>query len=156
MSKDHHYKVSVKWTGNLGTGTSNYKGYSRNHLIQVEGKPPIESSSDPAFRGDPNRYNPEEMMVAALSSCHMLWYLHFCSEAGIIVTSYIDYAEGTMVEDQSGSGRFTEVILKPSISLANMQMMDQANALHAKANQFCFIANSCNFPVKHLAIYSIG
>jgi organic hydroperoxide reductase OsmC/OhrA len=156
MSKDHHYKVSVKWTGNLGTGTSNYKGYSRNHLIQVEGKPPVESSSDPAFRGDPNRYNPEEMMVAALSSCHMLWYLHFCAEAGIIVTSYIDYAEGTMVEDQSGSGRFTEVILKPSISLANMQMMDQANALHAKANQFCFIANSCNFPVKHHAVYSIG
>jgi organic hydroperoxide reductase OsmC/OhrA len=156
MSKDHHYKVSIKWTGNLGTGTSNYKGYSRNHLIQVEGKPPIESSSDSAFRGDPNRYNPEEMMVAALSSCHMLWYLHFCAEAGIIVTSYIDYAEGTMVEDQSGSGRFTEVILKPSISLANMQMMDQANALHAKANQFCFIANSCNFPVKHHAVYSIG
>ncbi len=156
MSKDHHYKVSVKWTGNLGTGTSNYKGYSRNHLIQVEGKPPVESSSDPAFRGDPNRYNPEEMMVAALSSCHMLWYLHFCAEAGIIVTSYIDYAEGTMVEDLSGSGRFTEVILKPSISLANMQMMDQANALHAKANQFCFIANSCNFSVKHHAVYSIG
>jgi organic hydroperoxide reductase OsmC/OhrA len=156
MSKDHHYKVSIKWTGNLGTGTSNYKGYSRNHLIQVEGKSPIESSSDPAFRGDPNRYNPEEMMVAALSSCHMLWYLHFCAEAGIIVTSYIDHAEGTMVEDQSGSGRFTEVLLKPSISLANMQMMDLANALHAKANQFCFIANSCNFPVKHQAVYSIG
>lgn len=156
MSKDHHYKVSIKWTGNLGTGTSNYKGYSRNHLIQVEGKSPIESSSDPAFRGDPNRYNPEEMMVAALSSCHMLWYLHFCAEAGIIVTSYIDHAEGTMVEDQSGSGRFTEVLLKPSISLANMQMMDLANALHAKANQYCFIANSCNFPVKHQAVYSIG
>lgn len=156
MSKNHHYKVAIKWTGNLGTGTSNYNAYSRNHLVQVEGKAPIESSSDPAFRGDPNRYNPEEMMVAALSSCHMLWYLHFCAEAGIIVTSYIDKAEGTMVEDQSGSGRFTEVILKPSISLANMQMMDLANALHAKANQYCFIANSCNFPIKHHAVYSIG
>lgn len=156
MSRNHQYKATIKWTGNLGIGTSEYKGYSRSHLIQVDGKPPIESSSDPAFRGDPNRYNPEEMLLAALSSCHMLWYLHFCAEAGIIVTSYVDHAEGTMMEDQTGSGRFTEVILKPSISLANMQMMDQANALHVKANQFCFIANSCNFPVKHQAIYSIG
>lgn len=156
MSKNHHYKVAIKWTGNLGTGTSNYHAYSRNHLVQVEGKAPIESSSDPAFRGDPNRYNPEEMLVAALSSCHMLWYLHLCSEAGIIVTSYIDKAEGVMVEDQSGSGRFTEVILKPSISLANMNMMDQANVLHTKANQLCFIANSCNFPIKHQPVYSIG
>lgn len=156
MSKNHHYKVAIKWTGNLGTGTSNYNAYSRNHWVQAEGKSPIESSSDPAFRGDSNRYNPEEMLVASLSSCHMLWYLHLCAEAGIIVTSYIDNAEGVMVEEISGAGRFSEVILKPSISLANMNMMDEANALHAKANQLCFIANSCNFPVKHQALYSIG
>lgn len=156
MAHQHLYKVGVKWTGNLGTGTSNYKAYSRNHLIQVEGKVPVESSSDPLFRGDPNRYNPEEMLVASLSSCHMLWYLHFCADAGIIVTSYQDDAEGMMTVEPSGAGQFTEVILKPRISLANMQMMDQANALHEKANAHCFIARSCNFPVKHQAVYSIG
>ena len=156
MANQHFYKVGVKWTGNLGTGTSNYKAYSRNHLIQVEGKVPVESSSDPMFRGNPNRYNPEEMLVASLSSCHMLWYLHFCADAGIIVTSYQDEAEGIMIVESSGAGQFTEVILKPRISLANMQMMDQANALHKKANAYCFIARSCNFPVKHQAIYSIG
>jgi len=156
MANQHFYKVGVKWTGNLGTGTSNYKAYSRNHLIQVEGKVPVESSSDPLFRGNPNRYNPEEMLVASLSSCHMLWYLHFCADAGIIVTSYQDEAEGIMIVESSGAGQFTEVILKPRISLANMQMMDQANALHEKANAYCFIARSCNFTVKHQAVYSIG
>lgn len=156
MAHQHFYKVGVKWTGNLGTGTSDYKAYSRNHLIQVEGKVPVESSSDPLFRGDPNRYNPEEMLVASLSSCHMLWYLHFCADAGIIVTSYQDNAEGIMAVETSGAGQFTEVMLRPRISLANMQMMDQANALHEKANAYCFIARSCNFPVKHEPVYSIG
>lgn len=156
MQQKHFYKVSTKWTGNLGTGTSAYKAYLRNHLIQVEGKPPIECSADPAFRGDGGRYNPEEMLVAALSSCHMLWYLHLCAEAGVVVTAYTDHAEGIMVETANGSGKFSEVTLKPSISLANMGMMDKANALHEQANQFCFIANSCNFPVKHQPVYSIG
>ena len=150
MSKEHYYKTTVKWTGNKGTGTSNYRDYERSHMISVENKPIIEGSSDPAFRGDKTKYNPEEMFLSSLSSCHMLWYLHFCSEAGIIVTDYIDNATGIMEETAVGSGHFIEVTLNPIVTVSEKMMVEKAIELHQKANEFCFIANSVNFKVKHI------
>lgn len=144
--KTHAYTVKVEWTGNLGQGTSNYKAYTRNHEISVARKPIILASSDPAFRGDSTRYNPKELLVASLSTCHMLWYLHLCAEAGIIVMNYIDNPTGTMAETEKG-GYFTEVVLKPSITIATNSDREIALTLHHKAHDFCFIANSVNFPV---------
>ncbi|WP_374464311.1 OsmC family protein [Chryseobacterium sp.] len=148
--KTHHYKTTIQWTGNKGSGTSSYRDYERSHTISAENKPVIEGSSDPAFRGDRTKYNPEEMLLSSLSSCHMLWYLHFCSEAGIIVTEYTDEASGIMAETASGSGHFTEVILHPRVTVAEASMVEKAEQLHHKANEYCFIANSVNFPVKHI------
>src|SRR5687767_7443158 len=115
-SKHHHYPVHMKWTGNTGTGTSQYRGYERAHEYSVPGKPVIPGSSDPAFRGDKTRYNPEELLVMAVSSCHMLWVLHLASVAGIVVTAYEDEASGTMVETADGGGHFTEVVLRPRVT----------------------------------------
>lgn len=147
--KHHHYKTTIEWTGNKGSGTSNYRDYERSHTISVESKPVIEGSSDPAFRGDKTKHNPEEMLLSSLSSCHMLWYLHCCSEAGIIVTNYTDHATGTMEETPNGSGRFIEVVLNPIVTITDETQIEKAIELHQKANEFCFIANSVNFPVKH-------
>ncbi len=154
--KTHYYKTNLNWTGNTGNGTETYTTYKRDYDIVVEGKPVIKGSSDPAFRGDKTRYNPEEMLVASLSSCHMLWYLHLCAEAGVIVMSYKDEAEGIMEETPIGSGRFTEIILKPVVTVAQVSMIDKANELHKSANEMCFIANSCNFPVHHKPECSVG
>lgn len=148
--KEHHYKATIQWTGNKGTGTSGYRNYERSHTISIENKTIIEGSSDPAFRGDQTKYNPEEMLLASLSSCHMLWYLHFCSEEGIIVTEYIDHATGIMAEKENGSGYFKEVTLHPIVIVTEESMVKKANELHHKASEFCFIANSVNFPVKHI------
>jgi organic hydroperoxide reductase OsmC/OhrA len=148
MSKEHQYKIQLRWTGNLGKGTSNYRSYSRDHEIKVEGKPIILGSSDPAFRGDPQRYNPEEQLVAALSSCHMLWYLHLCAEAGIVVVAYSDSATGTMIETPDGGGRFAEVTLHPEVSIQEEEKSALAYILHSRAHELCFIANSVNFPVR--------
>jgi organic hydroperoxide reductase OsmC/OhrA len=150
MSKQHQYKTTIQWTGNKGTGTDSYRSYERSHTISVENKPVIEGSSDPAFRGDKTKYNPEEMLLSSLSSCHMLWYLHFCSEESVIVTDYIDHAKGVMEETSDGSGQFTEVTLHPVITVTEQSMVEKAIELHHKANKFCFIANSVNFPVKHI------
>ncbi|KPM49150.1 OsmC family protein [Jiulongibacter sediminis] len=147
--KEHHYHITTEWTGNTGEGTISYKSYERSHLLKVDDKTVIELSSDPAFRGDPAKHNPEELFLASLSSCHMLWYLHFCSVNGITVTSYLDKAEGLMEEEKSGKGRFKTVLLKPQISIREPEKLDLALELHHKANEFCFIANSCNFEVKH-------
>ena len=152
MPRLHQYTTSIRWTGNTGQGTSSYRTYGRAHEIHVQGKPPIPGSSDPAFRGDPARYNPEEMLVAALSSCHMLWYLHLCAEAGVIVTAYEDHAEGTMEESGAGGGRFINVTLRPRVSVTQASAVDRAHALHDRAHQLCFIANSVNFPVVHEAV----
>jgi organic hydroperoxide reductase OsmC/OhrA len=149
MAKEHRYAVTVEWTGDRGSGTSGYKAYARDHEIQVAGKPPIPGSSDPAFRGDPARYNPEDLLVASLSGCHMLWYLHLCATAGIVVTRYVDRAEGTMIENPDGSGRFTSVLLKPDIAVKPGADLAKARALHADAHTLCFIANSVTFPVTH-------
>ncbi|WP_398452339.1 OsmC family protein [Sphingobacterium thalpophilum] len=149
MSKKHHYKLNLIWTGNLGSGTSSYNAYSRDHEINAEGKPVLLSSSDPSFRGNKSRYNPEELLVASLSSCHMLWYLHLCSVNGVVVIDYVEEATGTMQETAEGSGAFTEVSLNPVVTIANEDMIELAQSLHSKANELCFIANSCNFPVYH-------
>ena len=149
MKKTHHYEVNVEWTGNTGTGTSAYHAYERAHEVKVEGKAPILCSSDPSFRGDPSRYNPEEQLVASISSCHMLWYLHLCATAKITVLEYQDKAIGTMVENSDGSSYFSEVVLEPIIRIKNPQNLQKAKELHHQANQMCFIANSLNFPVKH-------
>jgi organic hydroperoxide reductase OsmC/OhrA len=152
MSREHHYKTIIQWTGNKGTGTSGYRDYERSHVISTENKTVIDGSSDPAFRGDKTKHNPEDLFLSSLSACHMLWYLHFCSEAGIIVTDYTDEATGIMTETASGSGHFTEVTLHPAVTVAEASMMEKAEQLHHKANEYCFIANSVNFPVKHIPI----
>jgi len=149
MAKEHRYAVTLEWTGNRGSGTSGYKAYGRDHEVRVAGKPPIPASSDPGFRGDAARYNPEDLLVASLSGCHMLWYLHLCSVAGIVVTHYLDRAEGTMIEGPDGSGRFASVVLKPEVTVKPGADLAKARALHADAHQMCFIANSVNFPVAH-------
>lgn len=147
--KEHHYTTTIQWTGNKGTGTSNYRNYDRSHTISVENKTIIEGSSDPAFRGDKTKHNPEDLFLSSLSSCHMLWYLHFCSESGVIVTDYTDNATGIMVETTNGSGHFKEVTLNPIVIVTEETMIEKAIELHKKASEFCFIANSVNFPVKH-------
>lgn len=147
--KNHHYNARITWTGNKGSGTSGYRDYERSHTVQVGDKPIIETSSDPGFRGDPQKYNPEELFLASLSSCHMLWFLHLCSENGVIVVNYQDEATGIMQEEPDGSGRFTEVTLKPIVTVTKERMISILDSLHSEANKKCFIANSCNFPVKH-------
>ena len=154
--RDHTYEVTVTWTGNTGTGTSSYRTYDRAHEVGAHGKPSIPGSSDPAFRGDRARYNPEEMLVASLSSCHMLWYLHLCSVEGILVQAYQDVAEGVMIEQADGGGRFSEVVLQPEITLAAGTDLARARALHATAHVRCFIANSVNFPVRHEPVFLMG
>ncbi len=145
--KTHRYYTQVLWTGNLGQGTANYKSYERSHEIVVEGKPIILGSSDPAFRGDQAKYNPEELLVASLSTCHMLWYLHLCAEASVVVTHYLDQAVGTMLETEDGGGCFAEVVLKPVVVITPNSDRNQAEQLHEQAHRFCFVANSVNFPV---------
>lgn len=152
MAKTHHYAVTVKWTGNTGTGTSGYKNYERRHEVLGEGsKPPIPGSSDPAFRGDAARWNPEELLVAALSACHKLSYLHLCAVARIVVVGYVDHAEGFMEETPDGSGRFVRAMLRPEVTVAAGSDMAKAHELHEEAHAKCFIANSVNFPVEHEA-----
>ncbi|MUG95992.1 OsmC family peroxiredoxin [Scytonema sp. UIC 10036] len=151
MVKSHTYSVAIAWTGNLGEGTANYRAYSRNHEIQSQDKPIIYCSSDPSFRGDPTRYNPEELLVGSISACHMLWYLHLCASAKIVVTDYVDNPVGVMEETSDGSGRFTEVTLKPRVAIANSADIERATRLHEEAHKMCFIANSVNFPIRHSA-----
>lgn len=144
----HEYTTRVVWTGNRGEGTSGYRAYERAHEISVPGKPVIPGSSDPAFRGDRARYNPEDLLVSSLSACHMLWYLHLCAEAGIVVTGYVDDAAGTMVETEETGGHFTEVVLRPTVTVRPEAQVDLAIRLHDRAHHLCFIANSVNFPVR--------
>ena len=145
-SRQHHYAVHVRWTGNLGQGTAGYRAYERAHEISAPGKPVIRGSADAAFRGDAACWNPEDLLVASLSACHMLWYLHLCAAAGIVVTDYADEAAGTMAETANG-GHFTGVVLRPRVTLRAGADLEQARALHERAHAHCYIANSMNFPV---------
>lgn len=151
MSKEHFYELTINWTGNKGTGTSDYKQYDRNYTVSCKEKENIFASADPAFRGDHTKYNPEEFLLAALSSCHMLWFLHLCADAGVIVVEYIDNPTGIMIEAEKGGGRFKEVTLNPLVTVTEKSMCEKLDALHKKANEKCFIANSVNFPVIHKA-----
>lgn len=145
--KTHHYAVEVNWTGNRGAGTQTYQGYGREHEIRVAGKPVLAGSADAAYRGDARRHNPEDLLVASLSACHMLWYLHLAADAGVVVMDYVDAAEGTLQLDAHG-GQFSEVVLRPRVSVSAASDTARAAALHEDAHHACYIARSMNFPVR--------
>lgn len=146
--KDHHYNLQLTWTGAGNGPTRDYHGYSREYRADFDGKPSMTGSADPSFKGDPKLYNPEELLLLALSSCHMLSYLALASLEGMVVTAYEDAASGTMLQEGRG-GRFTAVMLRPKVTLAPGSDLARAEALHEDANKTCFIANSVNFPVHH-------
>lgn len=150
MATEHTYDVTVEWTGDLGTGTDDYRTFSRAHEVLVEGKPPIAASSDPAFRGDRMRWNPEELLVTSIAQCHLLWYLHLCAANGVTVVGYEDRAHGVMRMDETGGGgRFAQVVLRPEVTVAHASMVEKARTLHGEVGALCFIARSVNFPVGH-------
>ncbi len=144
----HTYEVAVAWTGNTGSGTSGYRDYARDHEVSADGPATIAGSSDPHFRGDATRWNPEQLLVVSLSQCHLLWYLHLAAEAGVVVVGYRDAAVGHMTED-GGAGAFTDVVLRPQVTVAEAGMVAAAEALHDRAHGLCYVANSVNFPVRH-------
>jgi organic hydroperoxide reductase OsmC/OhrA len=150
MSLDEHrYALTVRWTGNLGAGTSTYRGYSRDHDVEIPGLPVLRGSADPTFHGDRERYNPEQLLLAALSQCHMLSFLHVAVKHGVVVTAYEDRAEALMRTNRDGSGQFESVTLKPRVTIAGPAAPDLLEELHVEANKVCFIARSVNFPVLH-------
>ena len=146
---EHRYPLTATWTGDRGSGTSGYRDYDRSVTLSIAGKPDLAASSDKPFRGDPSRWNPEDLLLAALAECHLLSYLHACVTAGVVVVAYEDEAAGTMVEDGRGGGAFTEVVLRPRVTVADEAMREAALAAHDQAHAWCFIANSVNFPVRH-------
>lgn len=148
MAKTHHYELTVTWTGNTGTGTSGYQAFERSHDVAIDGKPTIAGSADPAFRGSRDRWNPEELLVASLSQCQMLWYLVLCAKEGIVVTEYVDHASGTLVETPDGGGHFEEVVLEPQVAITVPEHVERAIALHERAHALCYVANSVNFEVR--------
>lgn len=148
MSGLHTYRVSIEWEGNRGSGTSGYRDYGRQLTVRAPGKIALPGSADPTFRGDADRWNPEELLVAALAQCHLLSYLHMAVREGVVVTAYTDEPVGTMAQEGLG-GHFTEVVLRPVVTVAEETMVDRARSAHADAARYCFIANSVNFPVRH-------
>jgi organic hydroperoxide reductase OsmC/OhrA len=148
MPHEHRYQLQLTWRGNLGSGTSSYGAYSRAHEFRAEGKPALPGSSDPGFRGDADRYNPEELLLAALAGCHMLWFLHLSADAGIVVHGYEDQPSGVMAVAACGGGRFREALLRPAVTLAAATDAARLAQLHQRAHELCFIANSVNFPVR--------
>lgn len=157
MSLDEHrYALTVRWTGNLGAGTSTYRGYSRDHDVQIPGLPVLHGSADPTFHGDRGRYNPEQLLLAALSQCHMLSFLHMAVKHGVVVTAYEDQAAGLMRTNRDGSGQFESVTLRPLVTTADPVAAGLLEELHAEANKVCFIARSVNFPVLHEPAAAVG
>ncbi|MDH6281262.1 organic hydroperoxide reductase OsmC/OhrA [Prescottella agglutinans] len=156
MAAEHSYALDVAWTGNRGTGTSGYRDYDRDHTVTAPGKPPLRGSADPAFRGEADRWNPEELLVASLSQCHMLSYLALAVAEGVVVIGYTDQPTGRMHLNPDGSGQFTEVILAPKVLVADPSMVAAAERLHADAHDKCFIARSVNFPVEHRADITVA
>ena len=148
MNGEHRYAVQAIWTGNRGSGTSGYRDYDRLVTLSAEGKPDLAASSDRAFHGDSSRWNPEDLLVAALSECHLLSYLHACVEVGVVMTDYTDRATGVMVQDGGNGGSFREVVLNPVVTVAEASMVVAATSAHETAHEWCFIANSVNFPVR--------
>ncbi|GAA3599139.1 OsmC family protein [Klugiella xanthotipulae] len=152
----HTYTLDLLWTGNRGTGTSGYRAYSRNHDLTAPGAGVIAGSADPAFRGDPARWNPEQLLLASVAQCHMLWYLHLASVAGVVVTGYADHPEGVMVEESNGAGQFSEVTLNPVVRVATAEQVERARELHGRVGEVCFIARSVNFPIRHRVTVEVG
>jgi len=152
----HRYQIRLDWTGNRGTGTSGYADYDRRHEVRAAGKPTIAGSSEQSFRGEADRWNPEELLVVSLSQCHLLWFLHLAADAGVLVTGYTDEASGTMQLNPDGSGRFTEVVLRPRVLVASAEMVEPAQRLHERAHSLCFIARSVNFPVRTEPVAVVG
>ena len=146
---EHHYELTVRWTGNRGDGTAGYRAYSRDHDVVIPGLPTLKASADPTFHGDRTRYNPEQLLLAALAQCHMLSFLHVAVKHGVVVTGYEDNAEGLMKLNRDGSGQFESVTLKPRVTIADAVDESLMSQLHHEANQVCFIARSVNFPVLH-------
>ncbi|KRE80196.1 OsmC family protein [Arthrobacter sp. Soil763] len=153
---EHRYSLLVRWTGNTGSGTSSYRGYSRDHDIEIPGLPVLKGSADPTFHGDRQRYNPEQLLLAALSQCHMLSFLHVAVKHGVVVTGYEDHAEGLMRTNRDGSGQFESVTLRPKVTTASAVAADLTEELHRGANAVCFIARSVNFPVRHEASAAVA
>ena len=153
MSRQHDFTASIEWTGNRGTGTSGYRAYDRTWRVTTPGKPPIDCSNDPALGGDPGLHNPEDLLLSALSACHMLWFLHLASDAGITVTGYRDDPLGIGESEASGAGRFTAAVLRPTIALADPADAPRAEAIHGDIHKVCFIARSVAFPVRVEATY---
>jgi organic hydroperoxide reductase OsmC/OhrA len=145
---DHRYTLGLLWQGNRGSGTSGYREYGRECVLTAEGKPDLLGSADVPFRGDGSRWNPEELLVAALSQCHLLSYLHSAVTHGIVVTDYVDEPVGTMSQVGQG-GRFTSVVLRPRVTITDAAQTELAQAIHREAGDNCFIAASVNFPVTH-------
>jgi organic hydroperoxide reductase OsmC/OhrA len=146
---EHSYSVAVRWTGNLGNGTSSYRGYSRDHDVEIPGLPVLKGSADPTFHGDKTRYNPEQLLLTALSQCHMLSFLHIAVKHGVVVTAYEDHAAGLMRTNRDGSGQFESVTLRPQVTVADTADSALMEQLHEEANKVCVIARSVNFPVLH-------
>ena len=151
MKGEHQYKSHLIWDGNRGEGTSSYGVYGRNYRMIVEGKPEIHGTADTAFRGEAEKWNPEDLFLAAIVSCHMLSYLALCAREHISVLSYEDEATAVMKEDGKGGGRFEEVTLHPVVTIASADHVDRARELHHRAHDLCFIANSCSVPIRHRA-----
>ena len=145
----HHHHVRMIWTGSGGVGTTSYRSYGRDYALMADGKATLKGSADPQYRGDAALWNPEELLLASLSACHQLWYLHLCASAGVVVRAYEDRAESTMVVHPDGSGEFISVLLRPAVTIAVGSDRERALALHADAANMCFIARSVKFPVAH-------
>lgn len=148
MAHEHIYKLTAVWTGNTGNGTKNVRAYERSHTVSIGGKPDLFLTTDNPAVGDKSKLNPEDLLVTAISSCHMLSYLYVCAMEGVVITAYTDHATGTMIENERGGGRFKEVILNPVFYVADESMVEKAIELHHKAHEICYIANSVNFEVK--------
>lgn len=152
---DHHYTVDVDWVGNRGEGTTGYRSYGRDVVVRAEGKPELAGSADVPFRGNPDRWNPEELLVAALAQCHLLSYLHSAVKHGIVVVDYADSAVATM-EQVGDGGRFTSVTLRPRVTITDPAKTDLAQQIHAEASANCFIAASVAFPVLHEPVVTVA
>ena len=153
MAKLHDYAALISWTGDRGQGTRTYRGYDRTWRIATAGKLPIDCSNDPLLGGDPSKPNPEDLVLASLSACHMLWYLHFASEAGIVVRGYQDAPIGVGETGPRGEGRFVRATLRPTITVEPGADLAKADSLHHKVHDYCFIARSVNFPIEYQATY---
>lgn len=144
----HTFPSRVVWTGDRGGGTAHYRAYDRTWDVAMPGRPPVHCSNDPALGGDPLKPNPEDLLISALSACHMLWYLHFAADAGIVVTAYVDDPIGFGEVSAGGAGRFLRAELRPTITVAAGTDLTRAAALHRRIHEVCFIARSVNFPVE--------